>query len=216
MRPQRRSQQAPSTHAQVREGGRAVILQAASLLLDYPGGEAGEDGRLIAAALGELPAGPVRTRLDEFLAWWLALSPLERQTHYVEIFDLGEHISLYLTEAHPGESRQRGPALIALRQAYRQQGADVTTAELPDYLPLMLEVAANVPGAFAVLAAERQPLERLRRLLTEAGSPFHLVIEAVLAVLPPVRGGVATAEAALDDRETRPSPPGLPRDSGAP
>jgi nitrate reductase delta subunit len=199
-----------------REDERAVILQAASLLLDYPGGEAGEDGRLIAAALDELPAGPARTRLDEFLTWWLALSPLERETHYVEIFDLGEHISLYLTEAHPGESRQRGPALIALRQAYRQQGADVTTAELPDYLPLMLEVAANVPGGCGVLAAERQSLERLRRLLEEADSPFHLVIEAVLAALPTLRGGVATAEGALEDREMRPSHAGPPRDGAAP
>ena len=199
-----------------RQDGRAVVLQAASLLLDYPGAEAEQDARLIAAALGELPAGAVRTRLEEFLGWWRALSPVERETHYVETFDLRESISLYLTDARSGDSRERGPALLALRQAYRQQGADVTAAELPDYLPLMLEVAANVPGASPVLAAEGQSLERLAQLLGEAGSPFRLVVEAVLAVLPPVRESVASAEGASEGRAMRASDAGLRRDGDAP
>lgn len=195
---------------------RNVVLQAASLLLDYPGAEAEKDARLIAMALDELPAGPGFAQLDQFLGWWLELSPVERQTHYVEIFDLREDVSLYLTDARPGDSRHRGPALLALRQAYRQRGADVTASELPDYLPLMLEVAANVSGTFVLLAAERRSLERLKQSLEEAGSPFHLVLAAVLAAVPPTPRGSDTVETDQQDRPLRPPCAGLPCDGSAP
>jgi nitrate reductase delta subunit len=211
----RLAQRAPARDTSAPRDAQAVVFQAASLLLDYPGGEAGKDAHLIAAALHELPRGSAPACLDEFLGWWLPLSPLERETHYVDIFDLREAISLYLTDARPGDSRQRGAALVALRQAYRARGADVTASELPDYLPLMLEVAANVPGAAALLAAERQSLERLRQSLKETGSPFRLVVEAVLAALPAGESRVGAAEAA--PREGR-SPPadGAPRDGSTP
>jgi nitrate reductase delta subunit len=177
-----------STLDQTSEDARVVLWQAASLLLDYPGGEAEGDARLIAAALGELPPGPARACLGEFLDWWLPLPQTERETHYVDLFDLRERISLYMADEQPGDGRQRGPALVALREAYRQRGAVITTAELPNYLPLMLEVAANVPGASTLLEAERRSLERLRQSLEEAGSPFRLVVEAVLKTLPPDAG----------------------------
>lgn len=206
----------PSADTLANEQGRNVVLQAASLLLDYPGAETENDARLIARALDELPAGPGLAQLDQFLGWWLELSPVERQAHYVQIFDLSEHVSLYLTDARPGDSRHRGPALLALRQAYRQRGANVTASELPDYLPLMLEVAANVSGASVLLAAERRSLERLKQSLEEAGSPFHLVLAAVLAAVPLVQRDSDTAETGQQDRPVRPSCAGLPCDWSAP
>ena len=162
----------------------AVVLQAASLLLDYPSPASPEVTELVEAALGELPRSAARLQLDRFLTWWDELDAAEREQTYVATFDLDRGLTLYLTERRHRTARERGAALLDLRRAYRLDGADVSCDELPDYLPLMLEVAAHVPTARALLAAERGALEDLAALLTERESAFGLVVAAVLSVLP--------------------------------
>jgi len=162
----------------------AVILQAASLLLDYPSPTSPEVTELAEAALEELPRTAARNRLDRFLSWWSELGAAERERTYVATFDLDRGVTLYLTEGRHRTPRERGAALLDLRRAYRLAGADVSCEELPDYLPLMLEVAAHVPAARALLAGEREALEDLAALLAERESAFGLVVAAVLAVLP--------------------------------
>jgi nitrate reductase delta subunit len=177
----------------------AVVLQAASVLLDYPSGEGApatgtgessgccatlpsDDLDLVAAAVGELPAGAPRRHLELFLQGWRGLSAGERERRYVTTFELGAAASLYLTEGRtPGE---RGAALPELRRAYGRHGADVTPAELPDFLPLMLEVAAHVAPCRRLLEDERAVLERIAGALERRDSPFVLVLRAVLAALP--------------------------------
>ncbi len=161
----------------------AVILQAASLLLDYPGQSCDEDLAVVQAALAELAHDSARRRLERFLEWWLDLSAAERERTYVATFDLDRDVSLYLTEGKPRTSRERGAALLELRQAYRREGAVVACDELPDYAPLMLEVAAHVPPCRVLLAAERPALRDLAAKLDERRSPFALVVTAVLVVL---------------------------------
>jgi nitrate reductase molybdenum cofactor assembly chaperone NarJ/NarW len=162
----------------------AVILQAASLLLDYPSPASPEVGELIEAALAELPPSAARRRLDRFLDWWRDLDAAEREQTYVATFDLDRGLTLYLTEDGCRSARERGAALLDLRLAYRAEGADVSRGELPDYLPLMLEVAAHVPATRPLLAARRGALESLAARLTERDSPFGLVVAAVLSALP--------------------------------
>ena len=162
----------------------AVVLQATSLLLDYPGPHCAEDLELVDAALGELPRSPARRRLERFLAWWRGLDAAEREQRYVATFDLDGAVTLYLTEGKPRTSRERGAALLELRRAYRRDGAPVACDELPDYAPLMLEVAAHVPACRELLAAERPALDGLAAALDERNSPFALVVAAALAVLP--------------------------------
>ena len=162
----------------------AVVLQAASLLLDYPSPASFEVTELIEAALEELPSSAARRQLDRFLAWWNKLDAAEREQTYVVTFDLDRGMTLYLTEGRRRTPRERGAALLDLRRAYRDDGADVSCDELPDYLPLMLEVAAHVPAARALLAAECGALEDLAALLAERESAFGLIVAAVLSVLP--------------------------------
>lgn len=162
----------------------AVIMQAASLLLDYPGAASTEVAGQVEAALVELPRSPARRRLDRFLPWWNGLSEAEREQAYVATFDLDRTVTLYVTERDGRTSRERGAALVDLRRAYREDGAEVRRDELPDYLPLMLEVAAHVPAARALLVAEQGALEALAAALKERESPFALVLEAVLTALP--------------------------------
>jgi nitrate reductase molybdenum cofactor assembly chaperone NarJ/NarW len=162
----------------------AVVLQAASLLLDYPGPASFEVTELIEASLAELPRSAAQRQLDRFLCWWNGLEAAEREQAYVATFDLDRGLTLYLTEGRHRTPRERGAALLDLRRAYRIDGADVSCDELPDYLPLMLEVGAHVPAARALLAARRRALEDLAALLAERDSPFGLIVAAVLSVLP--------------------------------
>jgi nitrate reductase delta subunit len=173
---------APATASQAPEAT-AVVLQAASLLLNYPGPASAEQLELVAAALAELPRSPARRRLERFLAWWRDLGDGEREQAYVATFDLDRAVTLYMTEGRPRASRERGAALLDLRRAYRRDGADVRCDELPDYLPLMLEVAAHVPASRALLAAEQPALQDLAAALEERKSPFGVVVAAGLAVL---------------------------------
>ncbi len=164
-------------------GEEAVLLQAASLLLDYPGPGGAEDLALVEAALAEAPRSPARLKLQRFLSWWRAMSDGERERTYVATFDLDRAVTLYVTEGRPRTSRERGAALLALRRAYADLGAGVARDELPDYLPLMLEVAAHVPPARALLGAERPALVDLAASLARRESPFGLVVAAILAAL---------------------------------
>jgi len=166
----------------------AVVLQAASLLLDYPDRAVPEVTELIEAALAELPRSAARRQLHRFLAWWGEFDAAERERTYVATFDLDRGLTLYLTEERHRTPRERAAALLGLRRAYRVDGADVSCDELPDYLPLMLEVAAHVPAARGLLVAERKALEDLGALLAERESPFGLVVAAILSVLPTASG----------------------------
>ena len=61
------------------------------------------------------------------------------QENYVATFDRNPAHSLHLFEHVHGESRDRGQAMVDLLEEYRSDGFDLTTAELPDYVPLFLE-----------------------------------------------------------------------------
>jgi len=175
----------------------AVVLQAASLLLDYPSQVcAEEDVELIAAALAELPRSAAKRRLERFLDWWRRLTDGERERSYVATFDLDRTVTLYLTEGRPRTSRERGAALLELRRAYRRGGTNVVCDELPDYLPLMLEVAAHASAGGMLLTAERPALEALAAALDERRSPFNLVVAAVLAVLPATSANSSAGDSA--------------------
>lgn len=85
-------------------------------------------------------------------------------------------------------------ALVDIKEAYRAAGVEVGDDELPDYLPVVLEFgAAHDPAAAArILRANRAGLELLRLHLRDTGSPWHGVVDAVTATLPPLED---------DDRE---------------
>lgn len=163
--------------------GQATGYKLASVLLQYPT-QALFDG------LDELDAaarsGPraARGHLASFLAWLRATPPHEVAQHYVETFDLRRRSALYLTYYRHGDTRRRGMALLAFKTAYRAAGLEPAGAELPDYLPVVLDFAAVAPGGEDLLRRHRADLELLRRALHEAGTPYARVVDAVCAQLP--------------------------------
>jgi nitrate reductase delta subunit len=160
-------------------------FQLASLLLCYPD----ESLREAAAAVpgAEIGPGPERAarKLREFCTWYAARPVGELQRHYVDAFDFAKQCSLHLTYHVHGDRRQRGMAMLKLKEAYRAAGAEPPSEELPDYLPLMLEFAAIAPDGRGrdLLEDHRVSLELVRAGLGRAESPYHPVLDAVVACL---------------------------------
>lgn len=182
MKPSRKDQAAAPTAVKDTLDTVALTLQTASILLTYPSLEGDRELDLIADALAESPQAPGRRDVESFLSWWRDLDSGERERTYVETFDFGTGISLYLTEGRL-TSRQRGSALLELRRACRDAGAAVRSDELPDYLPLLLEAAAHVPACRDLLARHREALQALAAGLKRSGSHFRLLVDAVLAAI---------------------------------
>jgi nitrate reductase delta subunit len=158
-----------------------------SLLLQYPSEELLAARAELRDEAAELPGGRGAKEIREFLEWYCATPPAELEARYVETFDFTKRASLHLTYHTFGDRRQRGMALLNLKQRYAAAGLDLLDGELPDYLPVMLEFAALAPEAgTAALARHREALELVRAALHEAASPWALVLDAVCAGLPPL------------------------------
>jgi nitrate reductase delta subunit len=183
----------------------ALTYRLCSLLLQYPGAELTEGAAELRAATATLPRGGARPALERFFGWWAETAPSARAAHYVEAVDLNKRSGLYLTFYSAGDKRERGAALVRLKQLYRAAGLPLEGTELPDYLPVMLEFAAEAPDGRGeiVLHENRAGLELVRLALRDLGSPYAHLLDAVCAAL----GRPSAAERALAGRLAAAGPP---------
>ncbi len=172
-----------------RDRERAVLMQAASLLLQYPDDDVLAALPTVGAALRGLPSSTARRELLDFAATAAATEPRELQEHYVATLDRNRRCCMYLTWWTEGETRRRGMAMAELKQLYRRHGLELVPDELPDFLPVVLELGASgspgaVQAALDVLQARRAGLELLRLALVEVSSPYAGPVTAVCSLLP--------------------------------
>ncbi|MEW5892949.1 MAG: nitrate reductase molybdenum cofactor assembly chaperone [Pseudomonadota bacterium] len=160
-----------------------MFYRILSKLLDYPD----------AALLDALPEARERARsgigldaderaaLATFLDHLESLSLTELQAAYVMTFDLVPEHSLHLTHHLFGDDKNRGPALIDLTEFYKEFGLELAANELPDYLPLMLEFAAELTEdeSRMFFSQWQKVLKQLANNLAEAQSPYAPLIRLV-------------------------------------
>jgi nitrate reductase molybdenum cofactor assembly chaperone NarJ/NarW len=162
----------------------AATCKLASVLLQYPTAALFEGlGELDAFAATASPR-QARDAFARFLAWLRGTPPPDVAQHYVEVFDLRRRCALYLTYYRYGDTRKRGLAMVAFKAAYREAGFVPSEAELPDYLPMVLDFAALSARGQRLLRSHRTDLELLQRALGQAESPYENVVAAVCATLP--------------------------------
>jgi nitrate reductase delta subunit len=127
------------------------------------------------------------------------------QENYVAQFDRGRATSLYLFEHVHGESRDRGQAMVDLKQMYEQHGMYLDGKELPDYLPVFLEFLSRLPLAQAksLLAETSDILVSIADQLAKKNHPYALVLTALLPLAGAPRATVG-GELAPDDAQARP------------
>ncbi|MFJ2349389.1 nitrate reductase molybdenum cofactor assembly chaperone [Streptomyces antimycoticus] len=162
-----------------------LVHRIASVLLRYPDEKTLACVDDITTALPAV-ADPVdRTRLATVCDRLLELRPTEAAQRYVDTFDHTRRRSLHLTYYRHGDTRARGMALLALKHAYRQAGHEPPEAELPDFLPLILEFAALAPEpGHRILLQCRAGLELLRQALHEHSTPYAAVLDTLCGRLP--------------------------------
>jgi nitrate reductase delta subunit len=166
---------------------RAVAFAVVSRLLRYPDDELGRDLPLLREAVVGLPRA-ARLPLERLLEHLSGRPLLDLQAQYVATFDLRRRNCLYLTYHLSGDTRRRGLAIWRFAAVYRDRGYRLNGGELADYLPAVLELAAEVgPEATApldLIVEHRPPIAVLRTSLAAERSPYYDAIVALEAVLP--------------------------------
>lgn len=179
---------------------RRTLAMMVSLLLDYPDDDSGARFAAVETQVDTLPP-TVAAEVTVFLDAARTLGRRGLQTHYVETFDQRRRCSLFLTYYAVGDTRQRGAAILAFREALQSLGFEEVREELPDHLCVVLEATALADEtahdtAVELLAAHRDGIEVLRTALQQAGSPYAHLIVALCMALP--RIDETTARSYLD------------------
>ena len=178
----------------------AATWQLCSLFLDYPTEDfvcrSAEFGPLVASLPPALGGG-----LAAYLETMATTNVGELQQDYVETFDVTRKCALHLTYATCGDTRRRGVALVQFKQAFRASGVEMSDAdaELPDFLPMVLEFAAltDREAGWKLLTDHRVSIELLHRALQHRDSRWLPVVESLRATLPVLDGTDEEALAAL-------------------
>jgi nitrate reductase delta subunit len=113
---------------------------------------------------------------------------LDLQEEYVQLFDNSPKHALYLFQHLYGDSPDRGQAMADLIDMYRDHGYQPVANELPDYLPLYCEFAAQFPEpeARTLLGRTLPVLELIAQRLEQKDSTYAAVLSAL--------GSLATAD----------------------
>lgn len=148
------------------------IFPILAALLDYPDEPLIDALDEIDAALAAWPTA--QRDLVPLIALLRGRPSIESQESYVATFDRNPSHSLHLFEHVHGESRDRGQAMVDLLDEYRSHGLDMATNELPDYVPLFLEVLGLIADehATALLGEAIHVLAALGARLDRDGSPY--------------------------------------------
>ncbi len=160
-----------------------LTLKVLSHLLSYPEAETLTALDEMAAVIEQdkrLPRDhkkPVLALINSYLGADL----LDLQERYVALFDRGRFLSLHIFEHVHGESRDRGQAMVNLLQMYESCGFEMSTHELPDYIPLFLEfLSQQVPAEAVKLLKDAMPvISLLGARLAERGSEFQAIFAAL-------------------------------------
>lgn len=153
------------------------ILKIIGLLLEYPDELSWENkDELFSLIDSDAPA------LRPFLEQHLAVSLLDKQAEWCEIFERGRATSLLLFEHVHAESRDRGQAMVELMAQYEQNGLQLDCRELPDHLPLYLEYLSILPEDQA-----REGLQNVAPILALLGgrlkqreAPWYQLLDTLL------------------------------------
>ncbi len=134
-------------------------------------------------AEGLVPAAQ-RPALDRLISEIATTDVYDLQERYGHLFDRSKTLALYLFEHVHGESRDRGQAMVDVRNMYDKAGLVIDTNELPDYLPLFLEFLSMRPvdEARALLADTAHILAALAERLDRRQSSYKAVFDTLVAL----------------------------------
>lgn len=162
------------------------ILKVFSVLLCYPTVELQEAITDIRSIVQAEPLINERNKeaLGKLLDQIEQLDIYELEENYVLLFDRSRSLSLNLFEHVHGESRDRGSAMVDLLHTYQAAGFDLSSSELPDHLPVLLEFLSTRPQdeARALLQDAGAILLALADRLQRRETPYAAVLQSLVTM----------------------------------
>jgi len=163
-----------------------ILFRALSALLSYPSEEMRRALPEIADVIRAAPivAPAERRGLLDLIDELGHDNQLTAEERYVDLFDRGRALSLHLFEHLHGESRDRGEAMVELKQLYEKAGFELSARELPDYLPVVLEYLScrDLAEAREMLADCAHILTTIGRSLVARRSRYAAVLQALIVI----------------------------------
>lgn len=159
-----------------------TALLISSFLLQYPDAEWMET---IEEALKEAENIKQETYVKpllQFLNYVKETKELDLAELYVRTFDFTKNTNLYLTYYQYKEDKKRGEALLYIKKQYRESGLDLSSKELPDFLPTVLEFTA-LTGKNELLFNYKAAIANMFEGLSKGSNPYSYVLESVLLAL---------------------------------
>ena len=159
----------------------SIYFKVMSLLLQYPDETYIASLPQVKSAVKQLRHGQGRAGIETFLADLEACNLLQLQERYTALFDMSPSTTLNMTYHIWGDGEKRARLLTRLQQIYACAGFEKISAELPDFLPLMLEFMAAVPGAHRYEAIQKslEGLERVVDRLKSVSSPYTVLLDSL-------------------------------------
>lgn len=182
-----------------------LLLKAFSALLSYPTEEMRQALPEIAEVVRASPhvAAQEREDLLRLIAEVGEGDLLAAEERYVDLFDRGRALSLHLFEHLHGDGRDRGAAMVELKQLYAAAGFGLSAPELPDYLPVVLEYLSqrDMAEAREMLGDCSAILASICRSLLARQSRYAVILQALLVIAGEQRVNAATIPPVRERKE---------------
>ena len=128
-----------------------LALKVISRLLDYPSEALFSHADDLVRVVNESQqlSDENRKELVDLILELTSTDLYDAQEQYDLLFDRGRALSLLLFEHVHGESRDRGQAMVDLMAEYTSRGFEISSKQLPDYIPLYLEFLSEQDESYA-------------------------------------------------------------------
>lgn len=165
-----------------------IEVKILSRLLDYPQEDLWQNAQLIKdyVTASQSFSTAVKAGLHTLIDGLVEQDVLDAQEAYSLLFDRGRAMSLLLFEHVHGDGRDRGQAMVDLMGVYQQNGFEINTRELPDYIPLFLEYLSERPPSEITewVGDASNILGMLKARLEQRESPYEAIFSALLDWVP--------------------------------
>jgi nitrate reductase delta subunit len=162
-----------------------TYLKLVSLLMQYPDKAYFKRLPEIKSLAGTLHRGPLRAPIEDFMAHLEGQDAICVQEQYTALFDMSPSTTLNVTYHLWGDGEKRARLLARLQQVYAGAGLEKKSLELPDFLPLILEFVARVPGAkrSGAIKTSVKGIETLVVRLKPIASHYARLLEPLIEVI---------------------------------
>lgn len=161
-----------------------LVFKLSSIFLQYPNKDWFQNEE-IEKLIFQLEDLTIRRLLMKFFNYTKEVDFYELCENYSQTFDFSDNAPLYLTYKKYGDSPERGPALVKLKQEFANNDYFVKDDELPDFYPLVLEFASLREGDEAnhILMKHKEAIDVVETHLAEIDSPYQFVVKASNAII---------------------------------